>query len=206
MSFDFGSLAGVGVSAATGNWIGAAVGAVGLGMSIFGGMEQSDIAKQQAKVSGDIAQQEQGINNEKQKAMEVSGRRQQLEILRNQQRQRAMATSAAVNQGANQGSGIQGGLAQVTDQSLFNLQGVNFALQTGRDINKYNQSISQDKMQLASLGGDAASAAGLASLGGSLMKAGPTIGNLSGGFGNLFSNSSGNFSGTPGASNTGGLY
>lgn len=205
MSFDFGDLAGLGVNAATGNYLGAAVSAVGLGMSIFGGNEQADIAKQQAQVSGDVAKQEQGINAEKQKAMEMSGRRQQLEVYRNEQRLRAQATNSAVNQGAQFGSGLQGGLAQISDQSQFNLFGINSALSTGRSIAGFNDLISQDKIKLASLGGDASAAAGLTSLGGSIMKAGPVIGQLSG---NAFGgkSSGGNFSGTPGASNTGGLY
>lgn len=183
MAFDFGSLASVGVNAASGNYVGAAVSAIGLGMSIFGGLDQSHIAKDQALVSGDIATQELGINRQKQQAMELAGRRQQLEIIRNNQRARALAENNATDQGAQFGSGLQGGLAQVTDQSLFNLVGVNSALETGRSIAGYNDKISQDKIRLAQLGGDAASAAGFASLGGSIMKAGPTIGALSGGFG-----------------------
>lgn len=204
MSFDFANLAGLGVSLGTGNILGAGVSAVGLGMSIFGGMEQSHIAKEQAGVSGDIAAQEQGINEQKQQAMELHGRRQQLEIIRNNQRARAMAENNATNQGAQFGSGLQGGLAQVADQSLFNLVGVNSGLETGRNIAGYNNKISQDKIRLAQLGGSAASASGFASLGGSLLKAGPFVGALSG-FGGGGS-SGGNYSGSPGASNTGGLY
>lgn len=205
MAFDWGDLAGVGTSLATGNILGAGVSALGLGMSIFGGLDQSRIAKEQASVSMDVARQEQGINDQKQQAMELAGRRQQLEIIRNNQRARALAENNATNQGAQFGSGLQGGLAQITDQSTFNLVGVNSALETGRNIAGYNNAISSDKIRLAQLGGDAASAAGFASLGGSIMKAGPVIGALSGGFGSSKSYG-GNYSGTPGASNTGGLY
>lgn len=205
MAFDFGDLAGVGTNLATGNIVGAGVSALGLGMSIFGGLDQSRIAKEQANVSMDVARQEQGINDQKQQAMELAGRRQQLEIIRNNQRARALAENNATNQGAQFGSGLQGGLAQVTDQSTFNLAGVNSALETGRNIAGFNNSISQDKIRLAQLGGNAASAAGFASLGGSIMKAGPVVGALSGGFGGSKSYG-GNYSGTPGASNTGGLY
>lgn len=204
MAFDFGDLAGVGVSAATGNLLGAATSAIGLGMSIFGGMQQSSIAKQQAQVSMDEARQEQGINDVKQQAMELSGRRQQLEIIRTNQRARALAENSATNQGAQFGSGIQGGLAQINDQSLFNLTGVNTALETGRQINTFNQQISRDKIQSAQLGGQASSGAGFASLGGAILKAGPVFGQFSQGFGK--STGGGNYSGTPGASNTGGFY
>lgn len=192
MSFDFGSLAGIGVNAATGNYLGAAVSAVGLGMSIFGGMEQSNVAKQQAEVSGDIAKQELGINAEKQRAMEIAGRRQQLEIIRNGQRARALAENNAVSQGAQFGSGLAGGLAQVSADTNYNLSGVDLGLMSGRTIAGFNNAISQDKIKLASLGGDAATAAGYTSLGGSLLKAGPYVGALSGGFGKSSGGPTGN--------------
>lgn len=160
-----------------------AIGAVGLGMQIFGGMGQSKNAAQAAKISQDEARQEQGINEQKQQAMELSGRRQQMEISRNAQRARAMATNSAVSQGAQFGSGLQGGLAEIEDQSLFNMVGVNSALQTGRNIAGYNNNITQDKIAMANVQSDSAKNAGIASLGGALIKAGPIIGNLSQGFG-----------------------
>lgn len=205
MSADFGDLASVGVNAATGNYVGAGISAIGLGMSIFGGSEQSRISHEQAETSADIARQEMAINQEKQKAMEVMGRRQQLEIVRNGQRARAMAENNATNQGAQFGSGLQGGLAQISDDTGFNLSGVDQALMTGRAISGFNNLISQDKIKLAQLGGDAATAGGFASLGGSIMRAGPYVGAMSGGFGSS-RGGGGNYSGTPGASNTGGLY
>lgn len=207
MSFDFGSLLSTGGQAATGNYAGAAISAVGLGMSLFGMNEQAQNAQAQAKVSMHIAEQEQGINNEKRKAMELNARRQQMEIFRNTQRARAQAVQAATTQGASLGSGLQGGLAEVANQGLFNVFGVNSALSTGEQISAYNGLISNDKIKMAELGGEAASAQGLTSLGGSIMKAGPTLGTLSGSFNfGSFFGGGGNYSGSPGASNTGGLY
>lgn len=156
-----------------------AIGAVGLGMQIFGGVSSAENAAAQAKVSQDEVSQEQSISNAKQQAMELNGRRAQMENVRNNQLARAQGTNAAVNQGAQFGSGLQGGLAQVDDQSLFNMSGVNSALQTGRQIAGFNSNISSDKSQLAALGGQAATDQGISSLGGALTKSGPTIGNLS---------------------------
>jgi len=205
MSFDFGALAGFGLNALTGNFLGAAVSAVGLGMSIFGGVQQSHaeedkarIAKQQAGVSMDVARQEQGINDVKQQQMELEGRRMQLENMRNVQRARSQSLSTAVNQGAQFGTGLQGGMAQIADQGFFNEIGVDSALASGRKIAGYNSVISQDKIQMASLGGDMAEASGksaeaqgLTSLGGTVMKAGPIVGQFSQGFGKSSSASSG---------------
>lgn len=156
---------------------------VGLGMKIFGSISGSEDAQKASQVSQDEARQEQSINDAKTQAMEMNGRRQQLDIIRTQQRQRAQAVQTATTQGANQGSGLQGGIAQGFDQTLFNLQGVNNALATGRQINTLNQNISNDKQQMAGIQADQANDAAWSSVGGSLMTAGPTIGNLAKGFG-----------------------
>lgn len=185
--------------------ISATMGAIGLGLQIFGGMKQSGIAHQQAEVSMDVANHEQQINTLKQQQTEMEAKRMNMENIRNNQKARAMAVSSATNQGAQFGTGLQGGLADIDNQSLFNMQGVNQALWTSGQIYGQNNSISDDKKKMASLGADMSDAQGLSSLGGAMMKAGPMVGNIAGGFGNMFK-SGGNFSGTPGASNTGGLY
>lgn len=168
-----------------------AIGAVGLGMSIFGGMGQASKSAEAAQISKDEAQQEQGINAAKQQQMEIEARRTQLENVRNSQRARAMATNAAVSQGAAQGSGLQGGLGQIQDQNMFNQQGVNQALGIGRQIGTFNSLISNDKMKMADVQSQSASDAGMASLGGALIKAGPIIGQIgagaTSGFGNAMS-------------------
>src|SRR5882672_3503245 len=142
------------------------LGVVGLGMQIFGGIKGSEVAGQQAQQSRYIAQDEQRINDQKRQQMLLESHRNQLQIFRNNQRLRAQATNAATQQGAQFGSGLQGGLAQIEDQGLFNSQGINQNVEIGQNIFGINNDISQHKMQLASLGGDASDAAGLASLGG----------------------------------------
>jgi hypothetical protein len=180
------------------------LGVVGFGLQTFGSFSAASSARESARISRDIAGNEQAINEQKRTAMELSARRQQLEIYRNTQRLRAQAQQAGVNQGAYFGSGMAGGNAQVQNQGYFNLQGVSQNLELGRNIFGLNDRISASKMELAEVQGEAATAAGLASLGGSLVKAGPMIGAMGRGF--SFGGSSGNYSGTPGASNTGGLY
>ncbi|HYT43377.1 MAG TPA: hypothetical protein VEP90_13650 [Methylomirabilota bacterium] len=165
--------------------------AVGLGLSLWGSSQQSGIAKQQAEVSRDIATQEQGINAQRQQQMQLEARRSQLQNFRNAQRLRAQSTNAAVNQGAQFGSGLQGGLAGITDKETENAVGINQGMAISQNIFGLNNKISSDKAQLASLGGDAATAAGYTSLGGSLIKAGPTLGgfgkDVSAGFGQAMS-------------------
>lgn len=181
--------------------------AVGFGLQLFGGSQQAEISKEISQASYDKAQREGNINDLKQQQVRLESQRMQMQNVRNIQRQRALATASATSQGAQYGSGLEGGLADVTNQGMFNMQGVNSALQTSNQIYTQNIGITQDNMKVASLQGEAASAAGMASLGGALMKAGPIIGQISQGFGGFsFFGKGGNYSGTPGASNTGGLY
>lgn len=179
------------------------ISAVGLGMQIFGGFSQAAKAKEAAGVNQDIARQEMAINAAKSRQMELEAKRTQMQNIRNAQRARAMATQAATTQGAQFGTGLQGGLAQIQAQMGFNMLGVDQALATGREINKYNDAISQDKMKLSSIGAESATAAGWSSLGGALLKAGPVIGQISQGFGN---SNSGDYTGMPWSKNTGNLY
>lgn len=160
-----------------------ALGAVGLGMQIFGGAKQSQDAAKAAQISKDEAMQEQGINNVKQQQMDVEARRMQIENVRNSQRARAMATNAAVQQGASLGSGLQGGLSQISANQAFNGVGTNQAVSFGKQIFGYNNAISADKMQMADVSADSAKWAGVSSLGGAMMKAGPTVGAFGKGFG-----------------------
>lgn len=180
--------------------------AVGFGLSLFGGSEQAEASKAISQSSYIKAQEEQQINYLKQQQTAMESQRMQTQNIRNIQRARAMATNSATNQGAQFGSGLQGGLADVSNQGYFNMQGVNQAFQTSNEIYQHNNNISEQNKNIATYQGQAAEGAGLASLGGALVKAGPTIGKISQGFGgfNLFGG--GNYSGTPGASNTGGWY
>jgi len=186
-----GDAAGIGINAASGNYLGAAIGLVGLGASIFGGIGQANAAKETAglekqkyQVSENTAQLEMQQNAVRRQAMEMSARRSQLETLRTAQRARAFAIQAGATQtGSLTGSGIQGGIAETENQGLFGLQGINQSLQSGRQMFGLDASIDANKIRMAQIGaqeadvqGNSATSAGIASIGGSLIKAGPTIG------------------------------
>lgn len=151
---------------------------VGMGMQLFGGLGQANVSKQQAQVSQDIARQEQGINQQKQQQMQLESRRGLLQNFRNAQRLRSQATAAAVNQGAQFGSGLQGGLAGITNTATENALGINQATEIGTNIFNYNNAISSDKQKLASLGGQSAYDQSLGNIGGMLAKNAGTISGL----------------------------
>lgn len=166
--------------------ISSAIGAIGLGAQLFGGFSASQAAGRSADIQGQIAGQEQRVEEQRHRQMLLNSRRQQLEIIRNNQRARALALSAAVNQGATQGSGLAGGLAQVSGQTGENLTANQQNLEIGENIFGINRNISGLRMQLGEARGDMVTGQGFTSLGGSLLRAGPTIGRLTQGFGNIF--------------------
>lgn len=169
-----GGLFGAGASLAMGNPLGVAASLGGLGLSIFGGIQKTEAAQKQAQISQDMAQTEMKQDAVRRQAMEVAARRQQMEVLRNQQRARSLALNNATGQGAQFGSGLQGGYGQVTGQSGVNLLGISQGLQAGEQMFDLNNMLSQQKMQMAQAGGQAATAQGMTSLGGALLtSAGP---------------------------------
>jgi hypothetical protein len=115
--------------------------------------------------------------------METSARRQQLEIVRNGQRARAFATNAAVNQGAQFGSGLSGGYGQISGATGFNLQGVTDNLQTGRQLFGIDSQISANRIAANQARGQEMTAMGVQSIGRQIGSMGPTMGRLAGGFG-----------------------
>ena len=164
-------------------------GIVGIGLQLFGGFGASESAKRQAEISKQIAGDEQQINQQKYQQMQLEASRSSLQQFRNIQRMRAQATASATSQGAQFGSGLQGGLAEVTNEGMFNAQGINQNLQFGNTIFGINNDISSKKMQLADVQASQASDSALMSLGGSLVQNAGTIGKLgqnrSSGFGKL---------------------
>lgn len=127
----------------------------------FAGQERdiNNLAAQQsvtaAGASRDINQgivgEQKEIEATKRQAMEVDARRQQLEIIRSQQRGRALGLTTATAQGASKGSGLQGGYGQISGQTGVNLLGVQQNLQAGRNIFDSNAAITDFNSQMADL-------------------------------------------------------
>lgn len=199
-----GSLIGAGISGLTGNPIGAAASIIGLGASLIGGIGQSQIASQEAGLSAANAGLEQSVNNQRQQAMVLTARRQQMENFRNTQRARAQGLNASVNQGANMGSGMPGGQAQATAQGTTNNIGIQQSLGIGENIFSLDNQISSNKIKMANLGGLSATYQGVSSLGGSLTKAAGPLGSMFPG--STSSSASGDFTGNPWSQNTGNLF
>ncbi len=169
----------VGVAAAGGfNPISIGLGLAGLAMQVFGGLGAADVSKQTAKLSAGVAEDEQQVNVQKRQQMQLEANRQQLQNFRNVQQARARSLESATNQGAQFGSGLQGGLASATSEGNVNALGISQNLEIGQNIFGIEGDISSKRVQMAQLGGKAATDQGIASLGGAVLKSGPTIGSF----------------------------
>lgn len=99
-----------------------------------------------------IVGENKNIEAQKRQAMEVDARRQQLEIIRTQQRARSIGLTTAVAQGGNaKGSNLQGAYGQAAGQSGVNLLGVQQALQSGRNVFDSNARITDYNSNMAEL-------------------------------------------------------
>jgi len=94
---------------------------------------------------------QQAIEAQKMNAMELDARRNQLEIIRNQQRSRAIGLATATASGSNKGSGLQGAYGQFSGQTGVNLLGVQQNLEIGRNIFDHNYNISQNNLAMGDL-------------------------------------------------------
>lgn len=154
---------------------------LGLGMSLVGTFMGMGAASKANRAQQAEIRSEQGIEGQKQQAMELDANRRQMEVVRNNQRARAMGLEAATNQGAQMGSGLQGAYGQIRGQSGVNSLGISQNLEIGRNIFGLNSEISQDKIQIAQAQQESSFAGGLSSLGGSIFGASKSLSNL--GFG-----------------------
>lgn len=158
----------------------------GIGMKLFGGTSQaalsSQYAQQQAGIQTNIIGLQQQQNVQRQNAMEMGARRQNLENVRNVQKAQAMGQATAVGQGAQFGSGYQGGQGQAAAQGNWNFQGVEGNLLIGRNMFSLDSQLSQQKIQLAQAQAQyqsqSATNSGISDIGSGLISAAPALGRL----------------------------
>lgn len=194
------------------------IGAIGLGLSLFGGASQASASHQIAQVQQQEAQQAYGIqsnisslegkvNDQRQVQMELSARRQSLQQFRTMQQARAQSIANSTNQNAQFSSSAKSGADNTTAQGLFNVQGINSNLAIGENIFSLDRNISSQKLalsnvqtqaniQLSGLQSDISTDQGISNIGGTLMKGAGTISNI-------FSAGTNFFGGTAGFSKNG---
>lgn len=151
----------------------------GLGFKLAGFLGGQDSAKEYNETQRQQALLEQAAENERRKQMELMARRQQMEVIRNAQRARSLALQNATNQGAQFGSGLQGGYGQVAADANYNLLGINQNLQIGRALFANSAAQSQNRMRMADARSEMQFWDSLGGLGGQLISSAPMARELS---------------------------
>lgn len=176
----------------------AGVGAAGLGMQLLGTRGQVAGAQASSQAQQDLVNAQQEQDRIRQQAAALDAQRRQLQTVREAQVARSMALTSATAQGAQGGSGLQGGYGQIAGQLGVNTLGIQQNLQLGQDIFGIETSqVTPAKLRYAQAQGQISTSQGLSSFGGSIMNSLPTIGKLSQGFGNSnpYSSQSYNYTG-----------
>jgi hypothetical protein len=200
----------------------AAISIAGLGMKLFGaggalgaGMSASGFASQETAVSQNTTQLQIQENQQRQLAMQISARRQNMQNVRATQLAQSQGQEAAVNQGAQFTSGAAGGYAQAAGQGGVNLLGTNQNLQIGNALFGIQNQISQNQITMAGLQGQQSSAQGTAAMFGGIASIGGALAGSAGPMGSILGNFFGNKNdpslgtggqGLPQGAATGGLY
>lgn len=120
-------------------------------LNILAAQQSVDASNASTALSKSSVQAQQVIEAQKRNAMELDARRNQLEIIRNQQRARAMGLTNATSAGSSKGSGLQGAYGQASGQTGVNLLGVQQNLQIGQNIFDQNANISNNNIAMADL-------------------------------------------------------
>jgi hypothetical protein len=127
-----------------------AMGVVGTVLSTIGAMKQAAASKKAEKL--------------RQRQMQLEAVRKRREIVREAVVARATALSNATAQGANEGSGLQGGYGQITSQETRNKAALSQDVAIGNGIFKANQQYASGGM--------------LSAFGGGIQNLGSAIGNM----------------------------
>lgn len=154
------------------------IAAVSIGMQVFGGVSASEKAAQAASIQKNIAGLDENANAQRQTAMEIDARRKGLENFRQSQRLQATSLNNATGSGSQYGSGYAGGQAQVTDQGLFNAQGINQNLEIGQKLFGIDNQIDEQKKALSGVQSDMATDQSISNLGATIGKNAGTASNI----------------------------
>lgn len=123
----------------------------GILFGVLGAVIQGAGALTSAAGSAKAAEASKKAEKLRERQMNLESRRQRMQTYRNTLRARSEALTNANAQGAGSGSGIAGGLAQVTGEGAANILGINQGQQIGKGIFQANRQVT-DGQTLASFG------------------------------------------------------
>ena len=156
----------------------AAIAAVGLGIAAYGTVKTQKALKEQnaaQQAAIDAQQQSEAL---RQKQMNLDAMRRQREIVRAGIQARSLALATATTQGAQGGSGVQGGFAQIAGRTNWNALGVAQNQEIGNAMFASNQNLLTAYRSSANAQTDVSTYQGLTSLGGAIMTNAGAIGRV----------------------------
>lgn len=168
-------IAGAGASSIGG------LGAMGVGMagSAVAGYFGMQAEQGVTQASQNIAKLQEQANQVNYNTARLSIRRNQMQELRNAQQSRSLALAAGVAQGAQFGSGVQGGYGNVSGEAGNTLLGLNQNLSSAGQMFDINKSISDQEIAKSGYQGTANMWQGIGQMAGGLGSAGGSVVNAS---------------------------
>lgn len=149
--------------------VSAMIAAAGLALTIYGTVEKSKGANAQEAVQEQEVRTEFQQDQLRNQIMNLTSQREQYQNLRNVQRARSLATANAATSGAMFGSGLQGGLGQVSGQGGQNQLKISQDTMAGNEMFALNQQLSGEKLRYAQAGGTINFGTGLMAVGSGIM-------------------------------------
>jgi len=149
---------------------------VGVGTSIVGASEQAEAQQQMIAI-------QQKENEQRQRLFEMEQQRKRIQEIRNAQLASSTARVNAVAQGAQFGSGLLGGLAQIQGESNYNILGIEQNSLIGENLYALDTQLTQAKIASAQAASLQQIGGSLTSFGGMAINSMDEIGRLTSGFG-----------------------
>ncbi len=175
----------------------AILGGIGIATEIAGGLGAKKSATEISGYQQQILGQEQLENDVRQRAVALMAQRKQIQSVREAQMAGARSRAAAVQGGAQFGSGAKAGEQMAQSGNAYNQETISQDLQSANQMFALDRNINQLKSQIGYAQTSLSNNQGIMSIGSSILGAAGPLGRLSGG-GNWGSNPSGG-----GQSNTG---
>lgn len=154
---------------------------IGMGVEAYGFLNESKYASQATQIQQNILATDEKINNQREQQMNLDAARKMVDVQQRTQMARSRTLAAAVNQGAQFGSGAAGAAGSEYSQGARNTENINQDLQIGKNIFSLTNQEDALKSQLAGVQSQQNYYGAIAGLGGNLVGGSQSIGKLLGG-------------------------
>lgn len=161
----------------------AIMGGIGLGIELYGASKAKQASGRISQDQQQILGQEQAENDVRQRAVAMMAQRKQIQSVREAQMAGARSRAAAVQGGAQFGSGAKAGEQMAQSGNAYNQETISQDLQSANQMFSLDRGINQLKSQIGYAQTSLSNAQGIEQIGASLMGGAGALGRLSGGLG-----------------------